>query len=112
MPKSVNRPVKCVVLTVDCEILVTKEFWIPIANNIAEAKNFPSKLSKLIGDSKEATIARINISKAIGIICEKLEFDFATYSDIKLEVKAPNKKIKVKTKKVIAAAKYAKLKYR
>lgn len=33
MPKSVNKPVRCVVLTTAFDILVTKEFWSPIAKS-------------------------------------------------------------------------------
>ena len=104
MPKSVKSPVKCVVLTVDLDIFVTKAFWIPMPKSIEKAISFPSIEDKLACMPKKPTVVKIAISNEIGIICGKSGRLIATNSARKLDVKAPIKKKRVKTKKLIAAA--------
>jgi hypothetical protein len=64
----VKSPVKCVVLTVDFEIFVTNEFWIPIAKSIEKAINFLSKFEIFDLLPINPTTTKIIISKEIGII--------------------------------------------
>ncbi len=90
MPRSVNKPVRCVVRTTAFEIEVTNEFCNPIANNklhaIRSGLLFTNRLSS------KATSRRINASIPVGIRYMNRSFLRDIISTSRLEKKEPRKK--------------------
>ena len=89
IPKSVNSPVKCVVLTTVFEIFVTYEFCKPIAKSSKQAiRSGYSKSTTLLIITTESKITH---SIKVGIT-NTLSFLFSRYSSIKkLETKDPKR---------------------
>ena len=89
MPRSVNRPVKCVVLTAALEIDVTREFCSPIAKSKLNATqlgwfNINDRLDNAIMNN-------IELSNIVGTTYIYLSLFLETISTIKLEVKEPKR---------------------
>lgn len=98
IPKSVIKPVRCVVLTTDCETLVTKEFWIPIAKRSMNAITCGARLrfTSLKPEKPMKEISTISINR--GIRCDRIFLRFDKNSIIKLDVKDPKRKHRMKSR--------------
>ena len=93
MPRSVNKPVRCVVLTTVLEILVTKEFCNPIAksNKHAIISGWLISIKLLIKAMDNRIMHSIIVGKT-----KTFNFLFSRkFSIKKLEVKEPNRKAKM-----------------
>ena len=93
IPKSVNKPVKCVVLTTALEIFVTKEFCSPMANN----SEHTIRSEYWVSDKFVNRPIDVKIRHSISV-GRKNTFSFLlslNFSIKKLDKKEPNKKEKI-----------------